>query len=262
MNIRFFKMHGTGNDFLMIENWAKNIKLNTETIALLCDRHFGIGADGLILIEESDSADFQMKYFNSDGKEGSMCGNGGRCSIAFAADLGLIKNETTFLAADGLHKGEIAGGENPVWTVKLKMSDVDLPFKNKQGFVLNTGSPHLVVFCDDNSKTDVFALGREIRFSDDFRETGINVNFVTVQSDHIHVRTYERGVEQETLSCGTGVTAAAIVSAMQFPQFDNRVNIQTKGGNLSVEFVREKDKITDVWLEGPVTLVFSGEIQI
>jgi diaminopimelate epimerase len=262
MNIRFLKMHGTGNDFLMIENWAKNIRLGTETIALLCDRHFGIGADGLILIEKSDSADFQMKYYNSDGKEASMCGNGGRCSIAFAANLGLIKNETTFLAADGLHQGEIVGGENPVWMVNLKMSDVGLPVKNKQGFVLNTGSPHLVVFCDDNSKTDVFALGRKIRFSDDFRETGINVNFVTVQSDHIHVRTYERGVEQETLSCGTGVTASAIVSAMQFPQFDNRVNIQTKGGNLSVEFVREKDKITDVWLEGPATLVFSGEIQI
>lgn len=262
MNIRFYKMHGAGNDFLMIENWAKNIRLDTKTVALLCDRHFGIGADGLILIEKSDSTDFQMRYYNSDGKEGSMCGNGGRCSIAFAANLGLFKNETTFLAADGLHKGEIAGGENPVWMVKLKMSDVDLPIENTQGFVLNTGSPHLVVFCKDNSETDVFALGREIRFSDDFRETGINVNFVTVQSDHIHVRTYERGVEQETLSCGTGVTAAAIVSAMRFPNFDNRVNIQTKGGNLSVEFVREKDKITNVWLEGPATLVFSGEIQV
>jgi len=262
MNIRFLKMHGTGNDFLMIENWAKNIRLSTETIARLCDRHFGIGADGLIFIEKSDSVDFQMKYYNSDGKEGSMCGNGGRCSIAFASLLRHIADKTTFAAADGLHEGEIIGGEKPVWKIRLKMSDVEIPVKHEQGFVVNTGSPHLVKFCEDNSKIDVFSEGKKIRYSSDFKENGINVNFVTVRADHISVSTYERGVEQETLSCGTGVTASAIIAAMQFPQFKNKVNIQTKGGNLAVAFKIEKDKIKNVWLEGPVTLVFQGEINV
>lgn len=262
MIVPFFKFHGTGNDFVLIENQAKTFKMNTETIARLCDRHFGIGADGLILIQKSDDSDFEMKYYNSDGKLGSMCGNGGRCAIAFTSFIGLIPDNTSFTAADGIHQGEITETKNQVWNVRLKMSDAGLPTMNSHGFVINTGSPHLVTFCDDNSKTDVFTEGRKIRFNEEFRETGINVNFVTVFQDHINVRTYERGVEQETLSCGTGVTASAIVSALQFPQFQNKVNIKTLGGNLSIEFIRENNKISNIWLEGPASLVFKGEIEI
>ena len=262
MNIRFFKFHGAGNDFVLIENQAKSLKLSTETIARLCDRHFGIGADGLILIEKSDTVDFEMRYFNSDGRLASMCGNGGRCAIAFASFVEIINQKTTFEAIDGLHEGEILNSEYPVWKVRLKMSDVNLPEENNLGYVLNTGSPHLVTFCDDNSNIDVYAEGRKIRFNDEFKEVGINVNFVTVFPDHINVRTYERGVEQETLSCGTGVTASAIVSSICFPQFKNHLNIKTKGGDLAVDFTLGKDKITNVWLEGPAELVFEGEFEL
>jgi len=262
MNIRFFKFHGTGNDFVLIENQAKSLNLSTETIARLCDRHFGIGADGLIKIEKSEKVDFEMRYFNSDGRLASMCGNGGRCAVAFASFVEIINQKTTFEAVDGLHQGEVLKSDNPFWKVRLKMSDVNLPEENPQGYVLNTGSPHLVTFCGDNSNIDVFAEGRKIRFNDTFKETGINVNFVTVLSDHINVRTYERGVEQETLSCGTGVTASAIVASIRFPQFKNHLKIKTKGGDLSVDFILGKDKITDVWLEGPAELVFEGEIEI
>lgn len=262
MNIRFNKFHGTGNDFVMTDNRAKLLKLSKETIALLCNRHFGIGADGLILIGTSDDCDFEMKYFNSDGNEGSMCGNGGRCAIAFASLLGIIQAETIFKTFDGLHKGEITGVENNTWNVKLQLNDLELPTSNAHGYLLNTGSPHLVIFSEDNSKLDVYAEGRKIRYSSNYKDEGINVNFVTVFENYISVRTYERGVEQETLSCGTGVTASAIVSAIRFPQFQNKVNIQTKGGLLSVSFVKEENKIINVWLEGSASFVFEGEIKI
>lgn len=260
MKIKFYKYQGTGNDFILIDNREKiSHEMTVQHIKKMCDRHFGIGADGLMLLNNKDGFDFEMVYFNSDGKEGSMCGNGGRCIVQFAMDLGIKKNEYLFSASDGTHVAEVDVNKQ----INLKMNDVSGVDFSLDHFVLNTGSPHYVKFVRNIDDMNVVADGRKIRNSREFQEKGINVNFVeTLDEDHIFVRTYERGVEDETLSCGTGVTASALMAAHNDNGF-NHVDVKTKGGNLGVEF----DKISDsefknIWLSGPATFVFAGEYEI
>jgi diaminopimelate epimerase len=260
MKIEFFKYQGTGNDFILLDNRTEQYsQLDEEQIKYLCDRHFGIGADGLILLGKSADTDFQMTYYNADGNAGSMCGNGGRCIVKFAFHLGIHKNTYHFTSSDGHHEAEIDLGG----LVRLRMIDVNNVGVHSDHFILNTGSPHYVKMSADVGSIDVRHAGRLIRNSRDFAAEGINVNFVESQGDdEIFVRTYERGVENETLSCGTGVTASALISAHNDNGF-NRVEVKTPGGRLSVEF----DKIDDshfknVWLNGPADLVFKGEVEI
>ena len=260
MKIEFYKYQGTGNDFILLDNRQGIYNdLTPKQVNLLCNRKFGIGADGLMLLNNKDGFDFEMKYFNSDGKEGSMCGNGARCILKFASMLGIKKSSYNFSAVDGIHEGEIdLNGE-----ISLKMKDVNVVETFVNHYVLDTGSPHFVKPVGDVMKIDVVAEGRTIRNSKEFAEEGINVNFVeTLDEDKIYVRTYERGVEDETLSCGTGVTAAALISAHNDNGF-NRVEVKTTGGRLSVEFEKLSDsEFINIWLSGPAEMVYKGEINL
>ncbi|HEU5053631.1 MAG TPA: diaminopimelate epimerase [Hanamia sp.] len=260
MKIKFYKYQGAGNDFILIDNREKiSHEFTVQHIKKMCDRHFGIGADGLMLLNNKEGFDFEMIYFNSDGNEGSMCGNGGRCIVQFASNLGIKKNEYKFLASDGEHEARIDLNRE----VSLKMNDVtDVDF-SMDHYVLDTGSPHYVKFVSDVQGLNVVSDGSKIRNSRDFAEKGINVNFVqTLDDDHIFVRTYERGVENETLSCGTGVTASALMAAHNDNGF-NHVEVRTKGGHLNVEFDKINDsEFRNIWLSGPATFVFSGEYEI
>lgn len=259
MQLQFYKYQGTGNDFVILDNRDKKYEsLTKEQIEFLCNRRFGVGADGLMLLNLHPDYDFEMKYYNSDGKESSMCGNGGRCLTKFANDVGLVQTSYKFLAIDGEHES----GINSDGTVALKMADVDEVRHDHGNFILNTGSPHFVMFTNDVMHLDVFKNGREIRNSDGFKKEGINVNFVEqTASDKIIVRTYERGVEDETFSCGTGVTASALVSFHNNNGF-NRVEVQTKGGLLSVEYDKMEERYQNIWLNGPATKVFEGIIEM
>jgi len=261
MKTDFFKYQGTGNDFVIIDNRnGHNLQLSPEVIKELCDRRFGIGADGLMLLNEKPGYDFEMVYYNADGLEGTMCGNGGRCLTKFAESIGIQKELYKFIATDGEHEARIdANG-----IVYLKMNDVDVIVNHHSDFLVDTGSPHYVKLIPHLAEYDVVKKGREIRYSREFEKEGINVNFVEQldEPDKIFVRTYERGVENETLSCGTGVTAAALMSAHNERGF-NRVEIKTPGGHLSVEFNKISDhEFNDIWLCGPATFVYKGEIEI
>ena len=260
MQIQFFKYQGTGNDFVIIDNRdGKYNSLTTEQVNFLCDRRFGIGADGLMLLNTLTGYDFEMKYYNSDGKESSMCGNGGRCLVKFAYDCGIQKTKYKFLAVDGDHEATI----QPDGLVALKMNGVGEVKNDHDNFILNTGSPHYVKLTGDVMHLDVYKKGKEIRYSKPFEKEGINVNFVeqTEAPDKIIVRTYERGVEDETYSCGTGVTAAALVCHHNEAGF-NRVEVTTKGGDLSVEYDKIGDQFKNIWLNGPAIKVFEGSIEI
>ncbi len=256
----FFKYQGTGNDFIIFDNRHNNIQnLTPKKVKQLCNRRFGIGADGLMLLNMKTGYDFEMIYFNSDGNASSMCGNGGRCLVKFAYHAGIHKYTYRFFAADGEHEAEIDNNG----LIRLKMQNVDAVEEHSSFAILNTGSPHLVKFANDIRNIDVVETGRDIRYSKKHEKEGINVNFVEgTGEDSIYVRTYERGVEDETLSCGTGVTAAALVSAHNSRGF-NRVEVKTPGGNLSVEFNKVDDTHFDnIWLCGPAELSFKGEIEI
>ncbi len=260
MNIEFQKYQGTGNDFVIMDNRDKAYdSLTKDQVRFLCDRRFGIGGDGLMLLNLHPNYDFEMKYYNSDGRESSMCGNGGRCLIKFAYDKGIHKSTYKFLAIDGDHEGSI----DTDGTVALKMNDVDDVRYDHGNYILDTGSPHFVNLTTDVMHLDVYKKGREIRYSKEFEKDGINVNFVEQmdEADKIIVRTYERGVEDETFSCGTGVTAAALVCFHNDSGF-NRVEVRTKGGLLSVEFDKTGNSYTDIWLNGPALKVFEGKIEI
>lgn len=260
MKIEFHKYQGTGNDFILLDNRSKTYdQLTEKQVALMCNRRFGIGADGLILLNLKEGFDLEMKYYNADGAEGSMCGNGGRCMIKFVASLGIRKNNYHFLAVDGEHEAEI----DTNGLVRLKMANVNKVEVHSNYFILNTGSPHYVKYIKDIMKMDVKNSGRIIRYSPAFEKDGINVNFVeSVDDDKIYVRTYERGVEDETLSCGTGVTASALIAAHNDNGF-NRVEVKTPGGNLSVEFDKVDDNhFENIWLNGPANFVFKGEIEV
>ena len=257
MQQTFYKYQGTGNDFVMIDNRRQIFdKNNTKQIAFLCDRRFGIGADGLILLESHNELDFKMVYYNADGNESSMCGNGGRCIVAFAKQLGIIENKTTFEAIDGIHHATIEGD-----IVKLQMLDVIAIEKFSDYVFLNTGSPHHVQFEDDIENFSIKEKGAKIRYGKPYNEAGSNVNFVKKLSDSsFRVRTYERGVEDETLSCGTGVTAVAIAMHAINETKDNHIDLQVQGGNLQVSFDVENGLYKNIWLIGLASLVFKGEL--
>lgn len=254
MNIHFTKYHGTGNDFIMIDDRSGLFDdANVKLIEAMCSRRFGIGADGLILLRNEKGYDFKMVYFNSDGRQSSMCGNGGRCLVHFAHSLDVFKNECKFLAIDGDHLGEVSNNG----TVKLKMVSVSDIVSDGNDFVLDTGSPHYVQSVNDISGKDVKTEGATIRYSKKYQSEGINVNFINWADSVLKVATYERGVEDETYSCGTGVTASALV-AHQVYGSESPVSINTKGGSLKVHFQEAKNGYDNIWLEGPAVNVFSG----
>ncbi len=230
-----------------------------EEVARLCDRHFGIGADGLIILEESETHDFRMRYYNADGHPGTMCGNGGRCITVFAAREGWITNQCVFEAADGLHKASVLSDGS----AKLELRDVGEVKKVPEGYWLDTGSPHLVIFTDELEKLDIHTLGKQYRDDKQFPE-GTNVNFVQPGRQEIAVRTFERGVEAETLSCGTGVTASAIATFLHSEQLPGTIPVNTRGGKLQVEFKfnNQEKNFREIYLTGPVTEVFSGTITL
>lgn len=255
MTLKFIKYQATGNDFIIVDNRQNFFdKNNTKLISNLCDRRFGIGADGFILLENVTGFDFKMIYFNSDGQESTMCGNGGRSIVHFANYLGIIKNKATFLAIDGPHDATIKSDN-----IALKMLNVLDINHNGSAFVLDTGSPHYVELRLNLNDVDVASEGAAIRYSPDYKSDGINVNFVQqIQQDVFSVRTYERGVEAETFSCGTGATAVAISMHSAQKTQSKLVTLLTKGGELKVQFKIENGAYTDVWLIGPAKKIYEG----
>jgi diaminopimelate epimerase len=254
----FYKYQGTGNDFIIIDNRLQHIdKKDAKRIAALCDRRFGIGADGFILLENDKISDFKMVYYNADGHESTMCGNGGRCITAFAKFLGIINDEANFDAIDGLHKAKIKGG-----IVYLQMQDVNKIEVHDKHLYLDTGSPHHVEMVSKIKNFDVKAHGSKIRYSEPYGKAGSNVNFVEqITENEFIVRTYERGVEDETLSCGTGVTAVALAMHKSAKTQATEICLNTGGGQLKVQFNENDNGYKDIWLIGPAVQVFKGEIE-
>lgn len=252
--IQFYKYQGTGNDFIIINDLDGH--LSTENIINLCDRKYGIGADGIIFMSKTKDVDFKMMYFNADGSE-SFCGNGSRCAVKHAQYLGWISGQCIFTSNDGDHAAEIDEE-----TVKLKMHDVDFIVVEDMGYILNTGSPHYIAYTEGINELDLIKAAHEIRYSERFKDVGINVNYLEPKNGILHIRTYERGVEDETLSCGTGVTAAAIAHYLEqdSTQKNYKQKLQTKGGSLHVSFEKKKDRFQDIVLSGPANLVFHGSI--
>ena len=259
MKRTFYKYQGTGNDFILFDDRENKFPETDEAlIAQICHRRFGIGADGVILLRKEPGFDFRMVYVNSDGRPSSMCGNGGRCIARFAAETGIVsKDDIHFMAVDGAHEA-IIGPK----TVKLKMNDVHEVEAGADYFFLDTGSPHCIRFCANVPAIDVYNEGRKLRYSERFSKEGVNVNFAEPSSGGIFVRTYERGVENETLSCGTGVTAAALAAALKGIVTGDRCAVETPGGKLIVHFRRDGNSFKDIWLEGPAVFVFKGEIEV
>lgn len=255
----FYKYQGTGNDFVMVDNRDNYFPKNdTKLVEFLCDRRFGIGGDGLILLENASTADFRMVYYNSDGNESTMCGNGGRCIVAFAKQLGIIEDEAEFIAVDGPHHAII----DTDGTVSLHMKDVHTVTVYADYVFLDTGSPHHVEIVEDLEEFDVKSIGAQIRYSGMYGDKGSNVNFVSqLDADKFAVRTYERGVEDETLSCGTGVTAVAIAMKMLKKTAADSISLQTPGGELNVSFKQDGKQFTDIYLTGPAQFVFKGELE-
>jgi diaminopimelate epimerase len=259
-HISFYKYQGTGNDFILVDNRLLGWKPSQQQVEFLCDRHFGIGADGLMLLNMAGGFDFGMTYFNSDGKESTMCGNGGRCITAFAESVGLIESKAYFLAADGEHEALILAKNGRDCQIRLKMKDTAIGKEYQDGIFIDTGSPHFVIQVDTVMDLDVFNAGRDLRLDGRFSCEGTNVDFVEKTSTGLFVRTYERGVENETLSCGTGVTAAALAMSWVAQSNTGKTEISTPGGNLTVFFRRDASAFTEVWLEGPAKFVFTGGI--
>ena len=258
--LHFYKYQGAGNDFVVFDNRSGAIHHQEPSwVQSLCNRRFGIGADGLILLQSHPDFDFEMVYYNADGQPSSMCGNGGRCAVAFAKKLGIISNETTFLAVDGSHYAH--SSEDGSW-VSLQMIDVSVLERDGEAWVLNTGSPHYVSTVQNLSQLDVYNGGKAIRYNSTYTEKGINVNFIEEDAVGYAVRTYERGVEDETLACGTGVTAVALAMAKEKGLIGtHNTPISVRGGALNVRFTFDGSTFTEVFLEGPATLVFEGDIQ-
>lgn len=253
--ITFYKYEGTGNDFIIIDNRDNHFdKNNKELVMKMCNRKFGAGSDGLILIEKSSDSDFEMVFFNPDGSK-SFCGNGSRCVVAFAKKLGIISDTCNFRAVDGLHTGKI----NSDGSISISVKNVNGVEKDNIHFFIDTGSPHYIVYVNDLDKVNIVARAQTIRFSERFKDAGTNVNFVQEVDNHIKVRTYERGVENETLSCGSGVTACALSYAITHPGI-NECLVETGGGNLKVNFISgESDTFTAVILTGPAHFIYKGE---
>ncbi len=259
MKIPFYKYQGAGNDFVMVDDRSATFPQNERQIQLICDRHFGVGADGLILLQNDQNSDFKMVYFNSDGKQSTMCGNGGRCIVRFAEYLGLIQKQTRFQAIDGIHEAIL--DQN---IVQLKMSNVPKIQVFENHIFINTGSPHHVEFVENLDEIDVKNYGKQIRFGSPYFEEGSNVNFVKIiSSDSLKIRTYERGVEDETLACGTGITAAALAAFEAGKIAANEVHVSALGGELKVKFEKNNSGgYENVWLIGPAEFVFGGEFDL
>ena len=258
----FFKYHGAGNDFLLVDGREIIPELSTQQIKSLCDRNFGIGSDGLMYLLKADDYDFEMKYFNSNGLEGSMCGNGGRCIVSFAFDQGIKQPSFKFLASDGEHFAEILQAKGNTKLIRLQMQDVHEIKEINDHLILDTGSPHHLTFWKSISGKNIFEAGKAIRYSKNFKKDGINANFIEQNGNQLFVRTYERGVEDETLACGTGVTAAAIGAYLKSEDKYNSYQIQTLGGALKVSFQEDQKSFTEVFLEGPAEYIFKGSIQL
>lgn len=255
--MEFYKYQGAGNDFVIIDNRERRFDAdNVALVARLCDRRFGIGADGLMLLQDHTNYDFEMRYFNADGREASMCGNGGRCMVAFASRVGIIGDKTTFMAVDGVHEACVVANN----LIDLKMIDVSAIEHGEDYFFLNTGSPHVVRFVNDLEGFDVVGEGRKIRYNERFKDEGTNVNFAEFKGDLLYVYTYERGVEDETLACGTGITAAALCAGIRSAKERGRINVKAKGGSLSVSFIKKGEDFENIWLKGPADFVFKGSM--
>ena len=260
MQIEFYKYQGTGNDFVMIDNRSNFFpKDNIQLIARLCDRRFGIGGDGLILLENDTETDFKMVYYNSDGNQSSMCGNGGRCLVAFAKKLNVIQDNTTFIATDGVHHASVA--DNGI--VSLQMIDVPEVKITPDYVFMNTGSPHHIQLVEDLEHYNVKENGASIRYGELYGKQGSNINFVKkIDETTFSLRTYERGVEDETLACGTGATAVAIAMNVLGETKANSIDLNVEGGKLVVSFDKKDGKFTNVFLKGPAEFVFKGTIEI
>ncbi len=259
MILHFYKFHGTGNDFILIDNRDLKIKnITPEQIKYLCHRNFGIGADGLMLLNNHEDFDFEMEYYNSDGSGGAMCGNGGRCIVAFAKKLGIIQNSTKFIASDGPHEAFI----NELGEIKLKMIDVQEIQTKQNNLFINTGAPHHMEFNDNIAELNVFEKGKAIRNRIEYKDKGTNVNFVQIKGKGIEIRTYERGVENETLACGTGAVASAISYYIKYKSGSQNISVKTLGGDLQVSFIENENKYTDIYLKGPAKFVYQGTVEI
>ena len=261
MKIHFYKYQGAGNDFILVDNRNNAIDhQNPGLICQLCDRRFGIGGDGALFLQNHDGYDFEMVYYNADGQPSSMCGNGGRCIVAFAKHLGIIEAETTFLAVDGPHYAKISASGD--W-VSLQMIDVDQISMDEDAYVLNTGSPHYVKLTNGLKEKDVYHDGHAVRNNDTYRGEGININFVEPNGTGYFVRTFERGVEDETYACGTGVTAVALAMAKHNQQIGSiNTPIKVLGGDLSIRFNYDGDVFKNIFLEGPAVKVFEGDVEV
>jgi diaminopimelate epimerase len=259
MKQHFFKYQACGNDFIMIDNRNASFDANNDAvISKMCQRHFGIGADGLILLEEEAPESYRMRYYNADGKEGSMCGNGGRTFVAFCKSLGLVDNKMHFKAIDGMHNGEILVHKHPYYLIALGMQNCTA----KTAEFINTGSPHHIAEVKNLEDYDVFKHGEEIRYSAKYPE-GVNVNFTEKKGDSIHVRTYERGVEDETLACGTGVTAVALSYAIKEKKEGQlHYQIHTKGGILEIDFKKDNNIFEKIILTAEARFVFEGDFSL
>ena len=260
MKFNFDKYQGAGNDFIIIDDRSLSFpKDNASLINQLCNRHMGIGADGLILVQNSTEGDFKMIYFNSDGNQGSLCGNGGRCVFAFARSLNIVKNEGVFEACDGLHFASMKKDNR----VSLNMNDIVNITKNRDSLFINTGSPHHLELVDDISKINVNDQGAAIRYGEPYLDLGTNVNFIEMlKKDTFKIRTYERGVEKETLSCGTGAVAAGVGVHYMGVTKSTNINIHALGGILKIVFTSSLGRYSEIKLIGPAEFIFSGNFEI
>ena len=255
-HINFSKFHGAGNDFIMINAIKNELVLSEELIFKMCDRRVGIGADGLIILMPSDNHDFRMRYYNCDGKESTFCGNGGRCIAAFAHQQGIIKNNAVYEAVDGIHKAKITELSSTEYLVELSMRDI-LSYKiDEDSMLIDTGSPHYVKKVKNLKDLDVKNAGASIRYDKNISIDGVNVDFLLNDNGNIHIRTYERGVEDETLACGTGVTASAMAASLWYGGDD--IDIHTQIAKLNVRFEKGNNTFKNVVLTGPATHVFDG----
>ncbi len=265
MILEFSKFQGTGNDFIVIDNRSHHIHKhldNKELIEFLCNRRFGIGADGLILLHNKAGYDFEMLYYNSDGLPGTMCGNGGRCIVAFAHMLQVIRHSAHFFANDKAYKASIKGKKNEAFIVALQMQDVTSYEKGQNFLIVDTGSPHYVSFTENLTQINVDETGRRMRNEAAFKNNSVNVNFAEIIDNNIFLRTYERGVEAETLSCGTGAVATAIASHVLGKLNAKKYTLKTPGGELVVSFDIHNNAFTNIQLEGPATFVYNGKINV
>lgn len=259
MKVKFSKYNGAGNDFIVIDDRKNNIEINPWLIEKLCNRNFGIGGDGLILIKESKSTDFEILHYTSDGNLGSLCGNGSRCAISFAYKNKIIGKKTRFDAFDGIHNAEIINDN----LVKMEMKINSDIIENEYGTWLDTGSPHLVIEKDNTDELDVNLLASSIRYNEYYKKEGVNVNFIEkVSNETFKIRTYERGVENETLACGTGSTASAICMNYLGKTQSNNITMKCRGGDLKVEFISNDNLFSNISITGPAKFVFEGQIDI